>query len=159
MSSDFKYEVKLKKVLIYWLFSFPHLCGHSCRWVLEYWWRRWWLLEPQRFASLAAQWFSSTRSAQSPNIQIYIYWQCIYKIIFCLSLLMNECDQFKCKRVDIYFMVCGHGEALESDGHVAQTLLKRCHQVGLWRKTGKMSKEGSSEFNMMFLHACIITAL
>lgn len=63
---------------------------------------------------------------------------------------MNKCDEFKYERVDIYFMFCGHGEALESDGHVAQTLLKCCHQVGLWRKTGKMRKEGSFKFKIMF---------
>lgn len=142
-----------KKGFIFLLFSFAHLCVHSCRWVLEYWWHRWWPLEPLRFASLAAQWFSSTHSAQSPNIQIYIYWQCINKIILCLSLLMSKCDEFKCKRVDVYFLFCGHGEALEADGHVAQTLLKRCHQVGLWRKNRQNEERGFIEVqNASLLH-------
>lgn len=78
---------------------------------------------------------------------------------FSPSLILNNCDKSKCKCVDIYFLFCGHGEALQSDGHVTQTLLKRCHQVGLIKKNRgeevKQGKEGSFKFKMTSFFACM----
>lgn len=34
-------------------------------------------------------------------------------------------------KVGTYLLFCSQGETLQSEGHIAQTLLKRCHQVSL----------------------------